>query len=70
MADVPDVDVKMQARNGSYNIFTLDLTNRVCFAVRLYSNRSQLKMQQEQKSGTKGAAECVTDVIIKNSRLL
>ena len=36
MADVPDVDVKMQALNGSYNIFTLDLTNRVCFAVRLY----------------------------------
>ena len=29
MVDVPDVDVKMQALNGSYNIFMLDLTNRV-----------------------------------------
>ena len=29
MVDVPDVDVKMQALNGSYNIFMLDLTNKV-----------------------------------------
>ena len=66
MADIPDVGVKMQARNGSYNVFMLDLTNRVHFAIRLLSDRSQLRMRQEQKRGTRGAAECVSDVITKN----
>ena len=47
-------------------IFSYSITNRVHFAVRLLGNRSQLKMRQEQKRGTRGAAEGVTDVITKN----
>ena len=66
VAYVPDVDVQLLAHNGSYNFFILDLTNRVHFAVRLLGNRLQLKMRQEQKRGTRGAAEGVTDVITKN----
>ena len=43
----------------------LYLTNRFHVAVRLFSNRSQMtsKCGKEQKSSTRGAAECVTDVL-------
>ena len=42
------------------------LTNRFQVAVHLFSNRSQMTSKcgkLEQKSGTGGAAECVTDVL-------
>ena len=43
----------------------LNLTNRFHVAVRLFSNRSQMtsKCGKNKKSGTRGAAECVTDVL-------
>ena len=45
---------------GMYN-----LTNRFQVAVGLFSNRSQMtsKCGKNKKSGTRGAAECVTDVL-------
>ena len=41
------------------------LTNRFHVTVRLFSNRSQMtsKCGKNKKSGTRGAAECVTDVL-------
>ena len=48
------------------------LTNRFHVAVRLFSNISQMtsKCGKTKKSGTRGVAECVTDVLTTFWRLL
>ena len=53
-------------------IFLDLLINRFHVAVRLFSNRSQMtsKCGKKKKSGTRGVAECVNDVLTAFCRLL